>query len=742
MEGPGATISGPAGGECFRFGNVVLDASAHTLARDGQLQAVEPKAFAVLEFLLRHPGELVRHGDLLDAVWGHRHVTPGVLTRAIAQLRHVLDDDSQNPRYIQTQHGLGYRFVGELQPSLPVDAGTEPVPSVQAPATDAIAVASPAGDTHWVETDAPIAGDSVAASLSPESGATVATVAMSRRRRAWWRPSPIAALVLVVGIVLVASAAVWWASRERAGAPPAEATIAVLPFTSISNDSNDSYFAEGLAVELHDALAGIPGLKVAACRTDSVCGTRGADVRKLGRLLGVATVLDAEVRREGKRVRVSAHLTDTRTGYTVWSGSYDRELAGVFALQTQIAGEVVHSLLGDQPGSGDALARRLQPTRNVAAYDAYLKGLQRLSDRKEGTTAAIGFFNEALAADRGFARAQAGVCRAQIDAFTSGRDAAAFERAQTACKRAEQMDPALREVSLALGDLHQTRDEPAQALVHYRRALQDNALKPDAYLGMARAEAAQHHDDVALGYFERARQLRPGDATVYRSLGFHYYVGGNLPKAIETYRVATTLEPNDEETWASYGGLCLLNHDKACANDAFMRSLAIKPSSGALINLGVLRFDEGAYEESASLFRRATQLDPGDYRTWGNLGDALSATPATQAQAREPYQRAAQMAQAYVDLKPQDAHALAVLSWYRANLSQAQEARTLLARAESLGAEPGEVAYWGAQTLARLGDAAGARERIQRALAGDIGRERLSASPVLHPLLDSSTATQ
>src|SRR3546814_3448934 len=82
----------------YRFGDIVVDAPAHTLVRAGALQQIEPKTFAVLMALLRRPGELLERDELLDLVWGHRHVTPGVLTRAIAQLRHALEDDSHNPR--------------------------------------------------------------------------------------------------------------------------------------------------------------------------------------------------------------------------------------------------------------------------------------------------------------------------------------------------------------------------------------------------------------------------------------------------------------------------------------------------------------------------------------------------------------------------------------------------------------------------------------------------------------------
>ena len=113
-SGP-TTVAGEGGPGRYRFGGILVDTAAHTLSRDGHDRPLEPKAFAVLVHLLAHHGELVSRDQLLDAVWGHRHVTPGVLTRAIAQLRTAMDDDPHHPRYIQTQHALGYRFIAALE---------------------------------------------------------------------------------------------------------------------------------------------------------------------------------------------------------------------------------------------------------------------------------------------------------------------------------------------------------------------------------------------------------------------------------------------------------------------------------------------------------------------------------------------------------------------------------------------------------------------------------------------------
>ena len=118
----------------------------------------------------------------------------------------------------------------------------------------------------------------------------------------------------------------------------------------------------------------------------------------------------------------------------------------------------------------------------------------------------------------------------------------------------------------------------------------------------------------------------------------------------------------------------------------------------------------------------------------------MSALPATAAQAREPYRRAAEMAERYVGIKSDDAQALGLLCWYRANLGETRAARELLARAEAMQTERGEVAFWGAQALALLGDPEGARERLARARAAEVSVQRMRASPLLRRLMDTGHA--
>ena len=699
----------------YRFGDIELDALAHTLVRAGDAIQVEPKAFAVLVALLQRPGELIPRDDLIDLVWGHRHVTPGVLTRAIAQLRHALEDDSQQPRYIQTQHALGYRFIGELLPDPVADA---------VPARDRVDTGQEAVEPAEV---AP----------GPSAAAAHAAHDHDHDLHFRWR-SP-----WLVAFALAATAVVAWMLVDRSRIPPApaEASIAVMPFTSLSSDRKDDYFAEGLAEEMRDALAGVKGLKVAAS-VSPAARVGAADAKALGAKLGVATILDASVRREGDRLRISARLSDTSTGFTIWSHTYDRELAGVFATQSEIAGEVVHSLLGSIPGEDKTLAKRLTPTMNVSAFNDYLKGVQQLLRPDTGSNErAVGYFKQALAADAGFARAQAAICRSRVSTFEYRRNADDFTLAQAACKRARDMDPGLSEVNLALADMYQAHGDFGKAVEYYTKAETDPARQPAAYLGMGLVHAEQGHGEQAIAYFRRALALRPGDADINAHIGYRYYLAGDVKTAIEYFRKAVELRPLDADRWSSLGGLYLTAGDNAAAAKALERSLAIVPNYAALGNLGEIRYQEGAYGEAAALYRKALALDPSDFMMWGNLGEVLLADPVNADQARRAFEEASKRAQRYIEIKSSDAKAIAAFGWYRSNTGQTAQARESIRRSEALEGEPGEVALFNAMTFVRLGDMRQAHERVAVARAAGVAESRIKNNVVLHRAnLDSNVA--
>jgi Flp pilus assembly protein TadD len=169
--------------------------------------------------------------------------------------------------------------------------------------------------------------------------------------------------------------------------------------------------------------------------------------------------------------------------------------------------------------------------------------------------------------------------------------------------------------------------------------------------------------------------------------------------------------------------------NNADAEQALEHSIALEPAAATLTNLGLLKYQAGDYAAAVDLRRQATVLDPQDFRTWGNLGDALRADPrASAADVHKAYEQAAARAEAYLKVQPNDASAVALLGLYQVVLGDAAGARMLIKRAESLPGQPGEVALQNAETLALLGDIEPARQRLAVARAAGIAETVIASN--------------
>jgi len=239
---------------------------------------------------------------------------------------------------------------------------------------------------------------------------------------------------------------------EHEGPGPAGAastSVAVLPFANMSGDPSQEYFGDGITEEILNVLSRVPGLQVAA-RTSSF-SFKGKDVPvdEIGRRLNVAHVLEGSVRRGADRVRITAQLIDARTGYHLWSESYDRELRDVLAVQDEIAAAIA-----------DALRLRIAPTRvqgarvvDPEAHDLYLRGrAAALTGTEEGLERALALFRQALEEDPRYAPAHVGVAWAYewlADAYRPPLEM--FTLAKNAALQAVVLDSTLAEAHAALG---------------------------------------------------------------------------------------------------------------------------------------------------------------------------------------------------------------------------------------------------------------------------------------------------
>jgi len=181
-------------------------------------------------------------------------------------------------------------------------------------------------------------------------------------------------MLVVVGVLVavLAVAAVFWLRRGGKGSTGGTPSIAVLPFVDMSSEKNQEYFSDGLAEELLNDLAKIPGLRVAARTSSFQFKGKNEDLRTVGEKLNVGAILEGSVRRQGSRVRITAQLIKVGDGFHLWSETYNREMNDIFAVQDEIARSVAGSLKVALLGKKTAIPSS-QGT-NADAYNAYLQG--------------------------------------------------------------------------------------------------------------------------------------------------------------------------------------------------------------------------------------------------------------------------------------------------------------------------------------------------------------------------------
>jgi serine/threonine protein kinase/Flp pilus assembly protein TadD len=331
------------------------------------------------------------------------------------------------------------------------------------------------------------------------------------------------------------------------------ASIAVLPFVNMSPDPENEYFSDGLAEELINALAKLEGLRVASRTSAFAFKGKSDDIRKIGQLLNVSTVLEGSVRKANNRLRIQAKLVNVADGYHLWSESYDRQLEDVFAIQDEIAQSIVKALrvfLTEK----DKRALEKAATADVQAYDYYLRGVQFFHQfRRQSLEFAVQMFAHAVQADPSFARAYAGLadCHSLLHMHwkTSGEH---LQKAEEASRQALALDPDLAEAHTARGLAVSLSKQYDEAQTEFETALGQNPNLFEAHYFYARACLAQGKLAEAARFFEQASRLRPEDyqalllgAGVFAGLGRHAEAQAAYRRGLQVAERHLEMHPDD-----------------------------------------------------------------------------------------------------------------------------------------------------------------------------------------------------
>src|SRR5213082_947632 len=384
-----------------------------------------------------------------------------------------------------------------------------------------------------------------------------------------WVRSPIAlALGLLVAAMALALPFYW--HRNLTTSSPPEKSIAVLPFLDLSQTKDQEYFCDGMSEEILEALAKVEGLRVVARTSSFSFKGKSVNAREVGEKLNVANVLEGSLRREGNRVRVTAELINTRTGFHLWTETYDRQLEDVFALQDEITRSIVDALKIKL-----AVSLPAHEQRNIEVYDLYLQGLYFSNkSSEEDLRRALSFFQRAVEKDPTFARAWTGISKAwyfladvyvkPLDAYPASKEAALkaialdekdaeahcylseakrvldwdLAGADAELKRALQLDPNSAPAHLFSGLHPLFRGELRDGLRLILEAQKLDPVSPIASYVATAAYLANDRVDEAVVEGQRTLQLDPNYFYLDSVLAAAYREKGNIDEAIALYTKA------------------------------------------------------------------------------------------------------------------------------------------------------------------------------------------------------------
>lgn len=522
-----------------RFKPFELNLHTRELYRHGLRLKLQGHPVEVLVMLLERPGELVTRDDLKKRLWPEDTFVDFEhgLNSAINRLRETLGDHAESPRFIETLHKLGYRFIA------PIDD-----PEIELP----IASSKPI--------DPPV--------IKPPPAEAAHTT--TRKTLLWTTAATLGALAILLAVHLFSLRG---RLLQQAWSAPSYKAIAVLPLQCLSPDPEQEYFADGMTDALITRLDTIKTLRVIS--RQSIMRYKGSTkpLPQIAHELNVDVIMEGTVKRSGDKVRITSQLLEGKTDRAIWSGTYERDFQDVLNLQSEVAEDIAREI---RVTLSPAEFRRLSTPHavNPGAYEAYLKGRfewyklssQNLDDAEQ-------YFQLALAEDPHYALAYAGLADVWMQRADSGfaPPAEARTKALAAALTALQIDKNLSEphVSLANVDALCKRDWAA-AEREFRIATDLNPNSADAHLMYADLLITLKRNDEWKHEIQQALALDPLSNFTRTFYAWHLIYLGRYDEAIVLLDKALVSQPGFA---SAYMGLWGAYHKKHMEPQALQRAV-------------------------------------------------------------------------------------------------------------------------------------------------------------------------
>ena len=549
-----------------------------------------------------------------------------------------------------------------------------------------------------------------------------------------WLAISLASALVVAGISLVVprlpeKIRAWSGSLS----PITQKQLVVLPFTNIGNDPQNQGFCDGLVEILSSKLSQLEQFQrtLRVVPSTDVLREGIVSVREARQTFGATLAITGSVQRTENQVRLTINLVDPQTLRQLKSKTIDTEAHDISVLQDGVVLEVAE-LLDVKLSSQAKQVLSIGATTVPSAYEYYMQGrgyLQRY-ELVQNIDTAISLFNLALAQDRRYALAEAGLGEAYWRKYEQTKDTQWAEQARKSSTAAIGLNDKLAQVYVTLGMIHTGTGRYEEAVQNLQKALVLDPINSDAYRELAKTYQGMGKVKDAESTYMNAIAVRPGYWGTHNDLGGFYYHQGRYAEAEKEFRRVVDLTPDNARGYSNLGVIAYSQKRYEEAAKMYEKSVAIKPSDSAYSNLGMVYYSLAQYGEAARYYEKAIQMNGRDFLSWHNLAGTYQWGNEPQ-KAQAAFKRTAALIEEQLRVNPRDPTSLILLADAYSYLNQPQRARQLLQQGLALAPNDVSNMFQASAIYEQLGDRKLALQWIAKAIKGGFSRDLIEKEPTL-----------
>ncbi len=533
----------------LEFGEFLVDTQEKVLLRHGKPLQITPKAFELLFVLLEKHNHLVEKDELMKTVWPESFVEEANITFTIGLLRKVLDDDTKNPRFIETVPKRGYRFIADVRRVEREDSNNG-LSSVSPPGLYSVSSRQEGavvafGD--WPKAVADGTEENTERAAKPEFALAKSTVKSNSKYLA----------VAAAAVILGAMGLGYYFYTARGG--ETIDSVAVMPFVNTAGDANAEYLSDGISDSIISSLSRLPGMKVISLNSVLRYKGKQIDPQSVGRELNVRSVLIGRFTLQGDSLAINAELVDVTDNRRLWGSQFTTKMSDLPVVQVEIARQISDGLRLRLSGEQKQRLAK-QYTENSEAYQLYILGKHYYNKQtREGFAKSIDYYTQAIEQDPDYALAYTGLALTYYfmgnRGFLSAKES--DPKVEWAARKALEIDNTLADGHTFLGvskysnfDWEGSADELRQAL-----ELDPNSVVANMAFGNYLTSVGRPSE--AIPYAKRALELDPisNPGLVAQS----YFVARQYDKAIELFLKVLEKNPDRPQTHALLGEVYIAN---------------------------------------------------------------------------------------------------------------------------------------------------------------------------------------